>query len=189
MPVNYDAYVSNAYGSTGTSVIWVAIIPSNSTSNSSMMSYSIDGASAGTAYIPGSPSTTSLDIYNQYLFQTAPLPNDKHVLEVVYNGNPPQSAPLVIDNFIVLNRTLDVASTTTGTDGGATGAPQATALSNSHHRDDGVIIGIVVGGFLALLGLTVFIFIVRRRRHESHNVRYEETVKYNQQGLVEDGRD
>ena len=147
------------------------------------MSYSIDGASAGTAYVPGSPSTTSPVIFNQYLFQTPPLPNGKHVLEVVYNGNAPQSATLVIDNFIVLNRTSDILSTAAGV-GGVSHAPQTGVLSYFHHI--GVLIGIIAGGCLALIGLTVFIFIVCRRR--SYNRRYNRAFKYTKQGVLEDGR-
>ena len=177
------------------------------------MSYSIDGAPGGTANIPGSPSIPSPDILNQYLFQTAPLPNGDHLLELVFNGSAPQSAPLVFDNFIILNRTLDISSTTTipatlatsipstttprpasdpampagasSTNVKSSGTPQVGA--RSHSDDVGAKVGIVVGGCLALIGLSMFIVVVHRRWgcFHNHHLWYSRSVRYH---IHEDGR-
>ncbi len=87
----------------------------NSTSEISTITYSIDGSSVGTADIPGSAPNASLNLVNQYLFQTAPVPVGEHTLDVVYNGNASQSAPLILNYFIVLNRTSDTREATTTT--------------------------------------------------------------------------
>lgn len=184
----------------GTSVLWIGIIPANSPPQISTALYSIDGAAFGTANISGSPSTTSSTLFNQVLFQTAPLLNGQHVLEVVYDGNAPQSASLVLDNFIVLNRTSGTTSTTSAPSdatstttaawdnssyGKSSGTPQAGALPHSH--DIGAKAGIAVGGCLAFFGLTIFIFIVYCRRGRfSNNTWYNWTYRY---PLHEDGRD
>ncbi len=188
------------------------------------MSYVIDGAPGGTANIPGSPSIPSPDIFNQYLFQTAPLPNGDHLLEVVYNGSAPQSAPLVFDNLIILNRTLDTSSTTTIHATLATGTTPSTMTpgpasdpalpagatpiamltteasstnvkssstppvgARSHSADVGAKVGIVVGGCLALIGLTMFIFVVHRRwgRFYNQHLWYSRSARYH---IHEDGR-
>ncbi|KJA15288.1 hypothetical protein HYPSUDRAFT_1069792, partial [Hypholoma sublateritium FD-334 SS-4] len=143
----------------GTSVIWVGAIPVNSTSEIGTLTYSIDGGPGGTADVPGSPSNETLDLLNQYLFQTAPVSVREHVLDVVYNGNAPQSAPLVLQYFVVLNRTLNTleAPTTIQTTTTSRGA-------SPHSRDIGAVAGMAVGGCLVLVALIIFIFILHRRR-------------------------
>ena len=156
------------------------------------MSYSIDGASAETANIPGSPSTTSPTLFNQYLFHSAALPAKEHVLEVVYNGNSSQSAPLVLDYFIVLNRTSEMTSATTTTAAqasssvnGYNGTYQAGVLPHSQNISEKV--GIAVGASLAFIVLTILIFIVHRRRGRfGHNNWYNWTYRH---PLYDDGRD
>ena len=142
------------------------------------MTFSIDGASANTANIPGSPSTTSPALFNQYLFHSAALPAGEHVLEVVYNGNSSQSAPLVLDYFIVLNRTSGTASATMammpGADITTTTTPRASpsdgkslgtslAINSPRSHAVGTIIGTALGGSLALISLIIIILIAQRR--------------------------
>ncbi len=155
------------------------------------MSYSIDGASAETANIPGSPSTAAPALFNQYLFHSAVLPAEDHVLEVVYNGNSSQSAPLVLDYFLVLNRTSEITST-------ATAAAQASSSVNKyngtyqagappHLQNISEKVGIAVGASMAFIVLTILIFIVHRRRGNfGHNAWYNWTYRY---PLYDDGRD
>ncbi len=143
------------------------------------MTYSFDGASTNTANIPGSPSTTAPVLFNQFLFHSAALPAGEHVLEVVYNGNSSQSAPLVLDYFIVLNRTSGTASTTMAMIPGADitttsatttlaspsdGNSSGTSLAINSPRSDAV--GTKVGaalGCLALIALIISIIIAQRR--------------------------
>lgn len=124
-----------------------------------MMTYYIDGAFGGTANILGSPSTNSPDLFNQYFFQTAPVPVGEHILHVVYDGNASQSAPLVLDNFIVLNRTPDAASMAPSITSGIsqTGSPK-------HSHNIGALVGMAIGGCLALIALIILGFIAHRRR-------------------------
>ena len=173
------------------------------------MAYSIDGLSVGTADIPGSPSNASLNLVNQYLFQTAPVPIGEHTLDVVYNGDAPQSAPLVLNYFIVLNRTSDTREAPTATStstaqsdtaftmtttaqtsssignvsDGALNAKGASPRSYSH----GGIAAVAVGGCVALIALSMFIFIIHRRRGRfRHGNWYNWTYRY---PLDQDGRD
>ena len=167
------------------------------------MAYSIDGLSVGTADIPGSPSNASLNLVNQYLFQTAPVPIGEHTLDVVYNGDAPQSAPLVLSYFIVLNRTSDTREVATATststaqsDAAFTMATTAqTSSSNGSVNAKGAprsyshggIAAVAVGGCVALIALSMFIFIVHRRRGRfRHGNWYNWTYRY---PLDQDGRD
>ena len=182
-------------------MIWVGIIPANSTPETSTMIYSIDGGPGSTAVIAGSPSTASPDIFNQYLFQTAPVPAGEHVLEVVYNGNAPQNAPLVLDDFIVLNRTSDTASTTaapsetaststttTGLNPSDAKSPDITQAAGAPPRSNfGEKVGLAVGGCLALIALMVLIYIICRRRGRLYHKSWDNwTIRSYR---LEDGRD
>ena len=143
------------------------------------MTYFVDGAFGGNANILGSPSTDSPDLFNQYFFQTAPVPVGEHVLHVVYNGNAPQSAPLVIDNFIVLNRTLDTASSTAMSQAPSVTSDIPQTGSPQHSRNVGALVGMAAGGFMALTALIIFSFIVHRRRgHFSYSNWYNWTFRY-----------
>lgn len=205
--MNDIVYTPSDYDSSGISVIWVgAIAVNNSTSEIGTLTYSIDGSPGGTENIPGSPENVSFSLINQYLFQTTPVPVGEHILDVVYNGNVPQSAPLVLDYFIVLNRTSDTlaASTTTtktapsevaptmttravasSSDSSFSDTPKAGAPPHSHNI--GAVAGMAVGGCLALVALIIFTFILHRRRGRfRHRDWYNWTYRY---PLDQDGRD
>ena len=109
--------------------------------------------------------------------------------------------PLVIDNFVVFNRTSNAASTTAMASEVASAPANSQNSSSSskgsyidvlqavippHLRSNGTIAGMAIGGCMALIGLTIFIFFIRRRQGRLGNSWYGGTYRH---PLNEDGMD
>ncbi|KAF9447284.1 hypothetical protein P691DRAFT_731767 [Macrolepiota fuliginosa MF-IS2] len=153
----------------GTSVSWVAFIPTELPHGGATGSWSIDGGNENIFILNGLPAGSSSTVYNQVFFTTTPeVQQGSHVLKVTFLGTG-QTTPLGLDMLYVKNGTFSAINTQAPVPSAQSPPPstQTPATGGSLHSSLGAILGGVIGGCALLLLILVGAFLCwRRRRRE-----------------------
>jgi hypothetical protein len=158
----------------GTSLKWFSLIPSDEPLASTSATYSVDGGTPTTFTLSGlvdSSEANATEQYNQLFFEASGLSPGQHRIEVVHGGNN-ETTPLSLAYVVIQNAPVPAPASSTSSPGSSsTPTPNSSGADGSNlpsakHKgvSTGSIAGGAVGGVIALVAVTLFLMLLRRRR-------------------------